>query len=431
MKRLLLTLALALAPSLALAQNAGWPPPAGAIAFLGVYNTAPPTLTNGQVGFAQLDSTGHLLVSASVSASVSGFLPSLSYNTCTATGSQCTSTALPTNTGSVVLFNSGTTTVSCTLASGTATAAASELQIPASSGLGLATTGYDHYACIDQTGSTSNVVIASGGTGLATGWGGGGSSGGGGAITAASGAYASGSIASGAMVDLGSQADAACATDNGSCSLVALTKRTNQNVTTLNTTAGSAIPAGTNLIGQVSLNIAAAANSATNGIYTNMLQGNAVLSATNGIYTNLLQGNAVNSVTNPIFVEQVANADPCSASANKTNVAISMQNTTTVKLVALSSAKQIYICSLSLIASGATVFSIADGTKVSTECDTAAEAVMGATVASHGLSLAANGGVTYGSGTGTVARTTTAAHDLCLFQSGSVDLSGNLTYVQQ
>lgn len=55
----------------------------------------------------------------------------------------------------------------------------------------------------------------------------------------ASGALASGSIASGAMVDLGAQADAACATDNGTCSLIALTKRTNQDITTLNTTAGT------------------------------------------------------------------------------------------------------------------------------------------------------------------------------------------------
>ena len=108
----------------------------------------------------------------------------------------------------------------------------------------------------------------------------------------ASGSIASGAIASGAMVDLGSQADTACATDNGSCSLVALTKRTNQDLTTLNTTAGSSIPAGNNLIGQVNLNIAAAVNSATNGIYTNLLQGNAVLSATNGTYVNLLVGNA-------------------------------------------------------------------------------------------------------------------------------------------
>jgi len=77
-----------------------------------------------------------------------------------------------------------------------------------------------------------------------------------GAIKAASGAFASGSIASGAvasgaMVDLGAQADAACGTDNGTCSAIALIKRTNQNVTTLNTTAGAAVPTGANVIGQV------------------------------------------------------------------------------------------------------------------------------------------------------------------------------------
>ena len=47
--------------------------------------------------------------------------------------------------------------------------------------------------------------------------------------------------------------------------------------------------------------IAGAVNSATNGTYTDVLQGNAVLSTTNGLYTNLLQGNAVLSASNPIF----------------------------------------------------------------------------------------------------------------------------------
>lgn len=205
-------------------------------------------------------SSNPLPVDATVSASISGFAPSLAYGTCTATGSSCASTAIPTNTGSVILFNAGTATVSCTLASGAATATTNELQIPASSGLPIATTyastTYDHFACIDQTGSTSNVVIASGGSGLPTGWGGGGGGGSGGAVTIAdgavsSGAYSSGSIASGAMVDLGTQADSACSTDNGSCSLIALQKRGNQNLTTLNTTAGSAIPAGTNKIGTI------------------------------------------------------------------------------------------------------------------------------------------------------------------------------------
>jgi len=72
----------------------------------------------------------------------------------------------------------------------------------------------------------------------------GGGGGGGGAITAASGAFASGSIASGAAVDLGAQADAACGTATGTCSAIALLKF-------LNTSVSGAIPAGTNVIGHV------------------------------------------------------------------------------------------------------------------------------------------------------------------------------------
>lgn len=48
-------------------QSAGWPPPAGAIAFLCVYNTVLPTMTNGQVGFVQCDSSGRPIVVATIS----------------------------------------------------------------------------------------------------------------------------------------------------------------------------------------------------------------------------------------------------------------------------------------------------------------------------------------------------------------------------
>lgn len=48
--------------------------------------------------------------------------------------------------------------------------------------------------------------------------------------------------------------------------------------------------------------------SATNGLFTNVLQGNAALSTTNGLYSNLLQGNAVLSITNPTFNRPVATA---------------------------------------------------------------------------------------------------------------------------
>ena len=216
-----------------------------------------------------ISGTYPLPVTASVS--VGPFLPSLSYATCTATNSACASTAIPTNTGSMILFNTGTTTVSCTLASGAATGATNKLQIPSSSGIGVATTGLDHFACIDQTGSTSNIVIASGGSGLPTGWGGGGSGGGGGgAITMASGAvssgaYSSGSIASGAYA---SGAFASGAAASGSWAAGAIVDITNGTDTAyagsgstsldgylkgIYNAATGAIPAGTSIIGKVGI----------------------------------------------------------------------------------------------------------------------------------------------------------------------------------
>jgi hypothetical protein len=51
--------------------------------------------------------------------------------------------------------------------------------------------------------------------------------------------------------------------------------------------------------------------------------------------------------------------------------------------------------------------------------------------AANGMPFAANGGVSYGSGSGTVAQTATTANYLCLFQSGTAQIAGNLTYVQQ
>jgi hypothetical protein len=73
-----------------------------------------------------------------------------------------------------------------------------------------------------------------------------GGGGGGGAITAASGSYASGALSSGSVVDLGSQADAACGTATGTCSLIALQKFNN-------TATNSAIPAGSAIIGQTGI----------------------------------------------------------------------------------------------------------------------------------------------------------------------------------
>lgn len=117
-----------------------------------------------------------LPVSASVTASIAPFTPSGSFATLTVTGTTSTVT-LPTQTGTVLIQNTGTTTVSCTLGS---TAAANQIQIPANSTVPVGTGSATALACIDQTGSTSNLIVIAGGTGLGTAFGGGSSSGGGG-----------------------------------------------------------------------------------------------------------------------------------------------------------------------------------------------------------------------------------------------------------
>jgi hypothetical protein len=129
--------------------------------------------TNPQ--WAPCSPTNQLQTAASVSATVTGFAPNGNFATLTATGSSA-SVALPA--GAVVVFsNTGTTTVSCTLGIGSATAVASENQIPASSSVAFTVGSNTFGACIDQSGSASNVVVLAGGTGLFTGFGGGGGSG--------------------------------------------------------------------------------------------------------------------------------------------------------------------------------------------------------------------------------------------------------------
>ena len=139
----------------------------------------------------------------------------------------------------------------------------------------------------------------------------------------------------------------------------------------------------------------------------------------------------VNQGTSPWVVSQTSTADPCMFQA-KTNVPISTA-TGTVALVAGVSAKKIYICSLSLITTTAVSVSLSEGSGAT--CGTSSQAgVIGVGTngtAANGLPLAANGGLTLGNGGGTIAATATAANYLCLFQSGTAQMAGNLTYVQQ
>jgi hypothetical protein len=124
-------------------------------------------------------------------------------------------------------------------------------------------------------------------------------------------------------------------------------------------------------------------------------------------------------------------SDPCTYQL-KTNVAISTAAGTTA-LVTGVSAKKIYVCSLAIVTPTAVSISLSEGS--SATCGTSAQAgVIGVATsgtATSGMAFAANGGLTLGTGHATIASTLTAANYLCLFQSGTAQIAGNLTYVQQ
>lgn len=282
MKKLALALWSLVLLSAAQAQQVSFPPPAGTMGILCVYNASPPTLTTGNPGFVQCDSTGKLIVS-------------------------------------------------------------------------------------------------------------GGGGGGGGAVT----------IADGADVAQGTTTDFACATDNGTCTLIALVKRNNQRITTA--IAGTAITAAA-----LPLPSGAATEATLQSINTN-------------IQASIPAG------TNRIGYQS---DDPCT-NKTKVNLPINQNGTSSVELKALSGSTIIYVCSLFLL-TNSTATTVALTTGTGTACATGNAAVIGSTTANiaNSMNLLAGAGFTLGGGHGTVARGA-AAGALCMILGANVFVSGNLTYVQE
>lgn len=131
-------------------------------------------------------------------------------------------TAIPTTTGNTLLVaNTGSNTVFLQLGNSSVTATTTGgVPLFASSYITLTVGGNTNIAAITAS-STSTVVVLRG-TGVPAMAGGGSSGGGGGgAVT----------IADGADAAEGTTTDAACATDNGTCTVIALLKRNNQRLT--------------------------------------------------------------------------------------------------------------------------------------------------------------------------------------------------------
>lgn len=142
-------------------------------------------------------------VTGSFSATLAGFTPGGTFATLTATAASSASTALPA--GVVVAFqNTSAVDLSCVLSAGAATATTDKLILRAGATEFFTVGANVNTACINQTGSASNVVVLAGGSGLGTNFGGGGAGGGGGgAVTVADGADVTQGLIADAVVAAG------------------------------------------------------------------------------------------------------------------------------------------------------------------------------------------------------------------------------------
>ncbi|HEY6249133.1 MAG TPA: hypothetical protein VI685_04185, partial [Candidatus Angelobacter sp.] len=121
-------------------------------------------------------------------------------------------------------------------------------------------------------------------------------------------------------------------------------------------------------------------------------------------------------------------ADPCQANAK---VFVSVNQTANTRLVTGTAAKKIFPCSINLVTATAQNVALVEGTGTTCGTGTAGVQGFGGATAATGWNLAANGGLTYGNGASALGAEGTAADDLCLFQSGTGQVSGGLSYVVQ
>lgn len=183
LKRITLAIGLLLAPTAALAQSSVLPY---------YYNSGGVKVPVG--------SSNPLPISGSFSASLAPFTPGLSGARATPITVTVADSSgnLPTNTGSVIVYNVGANPMYCNV-NGIAATVADQYISSAGGWFNFGVpAGTTTLHCIATGGSTT--ANAAGGTGLGAGTGGGsGGGGGGGAITAASGSYASGALSSGSV----------------------------------------------------------------------------------------------------------------------------------------------------------------------------------------------------------------------------------------
>jgi hypothetical protein len=120
--------------------------------------------------------------------------------------------------------------------------------------------------------------------------------------------------------------------------------------------------------------------------------------------------------------------DPCKSQAKSY---VSINQTANTQLVAGTASKKIYICSIHVVVAVASSVALVEGTGSVCATGTAGVSGFGGATAATGWNFAVNGGIVLGNGDAAVGVEGTSADNLCLFNSGSGQVSGGLSYVVQ
>jgi hypothetical protein len=118
--------------------------------------------------------------------------------------------------------------------------------------------------------------------------------------------------------------------------------------------------------------------------------------------------------------------DPCKG---LTKLYASISQTANTQLVAGTASKKIYVCSIHVVAAAATNVAVVEGTGSVCATGTAGVSGFGGATAATGWNFAANGGIALGNGDSSLGAEGTSGDNLCIFNSGSGQVSGGISYV--
>ena len=118
--------------------------------------------------------------------------------------------------------------------------------------------------------------------------------------------------------------------------------------------------------------------------------------------------------------------DPCKG---LTKLYASISQTGNTQLVAGTASKKIYVCSIHVVAAAATNVAVVEGTGSVCATGTAGVSGFGGATAATGWNFAANGGIALGNGDSSLGAEGTSGDNLCIYNSGSGQVSGGISYV--